>query len=343
MWSNLTMPAHFPYVAEAAACLYPQSGGSPIDGVIAIDPYVVEALMKYTGPIEVPELGVTVTPDNAARFILEDQYVLAGDDAQPDRVDALQTLGEEVIARLLAGSLPEPSELARDLGPLAAEHRLMVWTDDPEEQALLDDVEMLGALPQLGPEGGFSVVAANAGESKIDVFLERETEVRVETETDGTQRLIAEVTLTNNAPRAGLPDYVIGNSVGLPTGSSMLLVTFYGPPFSGRRTGERRGLALAPLTEAGWIGLRHGRRPGALANPSAIGWSSCCPSRCRRGHVSARVVPAARRSIGMNPSSASDDSRTRNDEARRLQSSPMSSAEDRSRSVQFAARELSNS
>jgi hypothetical protein len=253
VWSNLTMPAHFPYVAEAAACLYPQSGGSPIDGVIAIDPYVVEALMKYTGPIEVPELGVTVTPDNAARFILEDQYVLAGDDTQPDRVDALQTLGQEVIARLLAGSLPEPSQLARDLGPLASEHRLMVWTDDPEERAMLASVEMLGALPQLGPEGGFSVVATNAGESKIDVFLERETALRVETDPAGGQRLIADVMLTNMAPPAGLPDYVIGNSVGLPNGSSNLNVTFYGPPSleAARENGEET--VLAPLAEAGWI------------------------------------------------------------------------------------------
>ena len=252
VWSNLTMPAHFPYVAEAAACLYPQSGGSPIDGVIAIDPYVVEALMKYTGPIDVPELGVTVAPDNAAKFILEDQYVLAGDDAQPDRVDALQTLGEEVIARLLNGSLPEPSELARDLGPLAAEHRLLVWTDDPEEQSLLDRVRMLGALPQLGPEGGFSVVVANKGESKIDVFLQRETEVRIETDETGSRRLIADVALTNTAPKSGLPDYVIGNSAGEPSGTSSLLVSFFGPPLLDVVLADGEPIAVAPLGEAGW-------------------------------------------------------------------------------------------
>ena len=77
VWQNLPMPAHFPYTAEAAQVLYPQSGGDPIDGVISLDPYVVAALMEYTGPIEVPELGVTVSPDNAAEFILRDQYLLA--------------------------------------------------------------------------------------------------------------------------------------------------------------------------------------------------------------------------------------------------------------------------
>ena len=190
VWLNLTMPASFPNVAETAQILYPQSGGEPIDGVIVVDPYVIEALMEYTGPIAVPELDVTVTADNAAEFILRDQYVLAGDDAiggidNESRIDALQTLGEAVIQRLLSGALPEPSQLARDLGPLATEHRLMMWTDDELEQQLLDEAGLLGAMPELGDDGGFGVVVANTGESKIDVFLERDTDVRIETTPGG--------------------------------------------------------------------------------------------------------------------------------------------------------------
>ncbi len=149
VWANLTFPAHFPYVAEAAQSPVPPERGRPDRWRDrASTPTSIEALMAYTGPIEVPELGVTVAPDNAAKFILEDQYVLAGDDANPDRIDALQTLGEGVIEELLTGSLPEPAILARDLGPLAAEQRLMMWTDDPDEQALLDRTGLLGALPE---------------------------------------------------------------------------------------------------------------------------------------------------------------------------------------------------
>ena len=253
VWANLTMPAHFPFVAEAATVLYPQSGGSPIDGVISLDPYVIAALMAYTGPIEVPELGVTVSTETAAQFILEDQYILAGNDANADRIDALQTLGEGVIDRLLTGSLPEPSTLARDLGPLAAEHRLMVWTGDPEEQGLLDRTGMLGAMPELGDDGGFAVFAANTGESKIDVFLEREVDVRIEIDDAGNQTLIADVTLTNNAPPSGLPRYVIGNGFGLPEGTSRLWLSFYGPP--GLETVTRNGeeVAVSPNPEAGWL------------------------------------------------------------------------------------------
>jgi len=254
VWSNLTMPAHFPSVAEAASILYPQSGGKPVDGVLSLDPHVVGALMGYTGPIDVPELGVTVTPDDAVQFIQLDQYVLAGDDANEQRVDALQTLGEGVIAALLTGALPEPSQLARDLGPLASEHRLMMWAADPDERELLERTKLLGGMPALGSAGGFSVVVANKGESKIDVFLERDVDVRIVTGEGGTRTLVADVTLTNNAPSSGLPRYVIGNNYDLPSGSSWLIVNFFGPPTLQVVTRDGEDIAVGTQPEAGWMG-----------------------------------------------------------------------------------------
>ena len=251
-WQNITMPGHFPYVAETTSIVYPQSGGSPIDGVIAMDPYVLQALMAYTGPVAVPEFDLTLAPEDAATFILEDQYVLAGSDRIDDRIDALDTIGQQVIESLLRGALPVPSELARDLGPLVAEQRLLVWTSNPEEQELFDRIGMLGALPEMGDDGGFGVTVTNGGNSKIDVFLERETDVRVETDPDGRRILVAEVTLRNNAPPSGLPPYVIGNSRDLPEGTSRMLVTLYGPAEvrSLLRDGEPVEVDVAP--EAGW-------------------------------------------------------------------------------------------
>ncbi len=256
VWSNLTMPAHFPYVAEAAADLYPQSGGSPVDGVIVMDPYVIAALMQYTGPIDVPELGVTVEPDDAAWFILHDQYALATDDRgaidNPNRVDALESLGQSVVTGLLAGRLPPPEELAGVLAPLVDERRLLMWTAPAAERDLLARTGLLGALPETGDSGGFSVSVTNAGASKIDVFLRRTVDVSVEPAPDGGRRLVAEVTLTNTAPASGLPEYLIGNSVGLPDGSSRLFVTFYGPPRLVAATLDGEATGLEPSREAGW-------------------------------------------------------------------------------------------
>jgi len=260
-WSNITMPAHFPYIAAAAQNLYTQNTGRSIDGVIVMDPFVIQALMKYTGPVDVEELGATVQPDDAATFILEDQYVLAakeddsGDIDNADRIDALGTLGDEVIRRLLAGTLPPPPELAKDMGPLVAERRLLVWTNNADEQDLLDRVGLLGAIPALDEaDGGFSVSVTNASGNKIEVFLDRQTTVEVQTEPNGERKLVADVTFTNNAPVSGLPRYVIGNSIGLPLGSSRLFVTFYGPPSLAEIQLNGQTTDVSPLAEAGWMG-----------------------------------------------------------------------------------------
>jgi hypothetical protein len=253
-WSNITMPAHFPYIADAAQILYPQNGGNPVDGVIVMDPYVIQALMRYTGPIPVPEFDLTVQPKDAAQFILEDQYVLAGDEGNSERIDALGTLGDEVISRLLSGSLPEPPELAKDLGPLVAERRLLMWTDDEAEQELLDRVGLLGSIPDMGTDGGFSVSVTNASGSKIEVFLERDVDVAVQVADDGTRTLVADVRLTNNAPAGGLPRYVIGNALGLPDGWSRLFVTFYGPDSLESATADGEPFELVGFPEADWTG-----------------------------------------------------------------------------------------
>lgn len=251
-WSNLTMSAHFPDVARTAAALYPQSGGRPVDGVLVMDPYVIEEFMAYTGAVEIPQLDVTVDPSDAAEFILSDQYVLAGE-RHSERIDALGTLGGEVVSRLLAASLPAPVDLVRDLGPLVDQRRLLMWSDDPSEQAFLDDVGLSGSLPPLSESGGFSVAVTNATGNKIDVFLERRVDVRVSEGDGGRRTLVADVRLTNEAPSTRLPEYVIGNSIGLPTGTSRLFVTFYGPPGLVDARQDGASLSLEPLAEAGWV------------------------------------------------------------------------------------------
>ena len=218
---------------------------------------------------------MTVRPKNAAKFILEDQYLLAQRQAGNDnRIDALGTLGEQVIGKLLAGSLPVPSELARDLGPLVAENRLLVWTTDPAEQDLLDRIGMLGALPEMGDDGGFGFTVVNGGNSKIDVFLERETDVRIETGPDGQRLLVADVTLTNGAPAGGLPPYVIGNTYGLPDGTSRMLVTMYGPSSLRSLLVDGEPVEYDVNAGGGLDGLQpHGRR-----RPR---WDGHVPSRVR--------------------------------------------------------------
>ncbi len=101
VWPNLTAPAHFPWVAETIASLYPQSGGRRLDGVFVMDVYTVAKLMQLTGPVSVPNLGVEITPDNALQYLLRDQYLVTDLD---ERVDLLDTLARTTIDRRLAAT-----------------------------------------------------------------------------------------------------------------------------------------------------------------------------------------------------------------------------------------------
>ena len=61
----------FPTSAEKLSWFYEKTGGPTVDGVIAVTPKLIQDLLAVTGPIEMPEYGITVDKDN---FIEKTQY-----------------------------------------------------------------------------------------------------------------------------------------------------------------------------------------------------------------------------------------------------------------------------
>lgn len=225
VWSNITMAPDFPTVAQVISQLYPQSGGRPVDGVFVLDPQAIAALMSFTGPIEVAGLDEPLTAKNAAQFIIKDQYLMP-DNAQ--RIDLLESVARATVDKLLSSSLPPPADLAREFAPLASGRRLMAWSADAEEEALLTKVKMDGAFPMLNGADGVAVTVDNGSGNKIDAYLDITVDrVLTAQGADGRQQSTVTVTLTNSAPAAGLPDYVIGNLVDLPKGTNRTWLSVY--------------------------------------------------------------------------------------------------------------------
>jgi Protein of unknown function (DUF4012) len=225
-WSDVTTSPNFPSVARVIAQLYPQSGGQKLDGVFAMDVYTLAALMQITGPVTVEGRDLTVTPENALDFMLSQQYSLFED--TPDRIDALEVVALTTVNRMLTSDLPSPPDLADLLSPFVSQQRLVAWSSHPEEEALFSLLRMDGALPDPAGGDGVAVVFNNAGNSKIDYLLDGEMVYAVDTSAgDGIVQAELTVTLHNNAPSAGAPGYVIGNSSGLPLGTNYLYVSVY--------------------------------------------------------------------------------------------------------------------
>jgi hypothetical protein len=74
------------------------------------------------------------------------------------------------------------------------------------------------------------VTTTNAAANKADLFLQRREQysVRWDPQTGQLQSTLR-LTLENQAPTEGYPDYVLGNAVGLPRGTNRSFVSIYSP------------------------------------------------------------------------------------------------------------------
>lgn len=223
IWSTVNMSPHFPSTGDVIAQLYPQSGGSPIDGVFSLDVYALARFLEFTGPIAVEGVDTPLTADSIVEFLLFDQYRI--DDGAIDRVDVLAAVAREVMTRLLDGALPEPQNLIRSMAPMVSEGRLVAYAVRPEEQDMFAAVNMTGALDN--PDSGdvLAVAFNNATASKLELFLDATLSYDLAIDANGTAASTARIALTNSAPTTGWPSGVIDNYVGLPTGTNRLWVT----------------------------------------------------------------------------------------------------------------------
>lgn len=227
--SDATFSPDFPAVAQVLAQLYPQSGGTHVDGVLAIDPYALAALLKFTGPIRVEGLNETLTSENVADFLVRKQYVEFPAN-QGERHDYLQDALQVAFDHLTSGSLPSPRAIADTLSPVARQDRLLFWSSQPAEEALARRLNIDGAMPR--PDGGdlLAITTQNEAQNKIDSYLHRTVDYRAQFDpATGTVHATATVTLTNDAPAGGLPRYLIGNNFDLPDGTNATYLSLYSP------------------------------------------------------------------------------------------------------------------
>jgi hypothetical protein len=166
----------------------------------------------------------------------------------------LEDVADATLDAVLGGRLPAPQQLAKALGPAAADGHLLMWVPDASEQALLTRIGIDGALPSVDGRDGFAVMTNNATANKIDSFLERSITYRGTYDaTTGAVTATMTIELTNTAPSSGYPDYVIDSEfLDLPPGTNRTLLTVFSPLEQLGTTvdGEPSGMSRHP--ELGW-------------------------------------------------------------------------------------------
>jgi hypothetical protein len=245
---NFNLTPHFPRAARLLTQLWEASGHPAVDGVVSIDPIVLQEVLAATGPLDVPG-GPRLTGQNAAEWLMNGVYAEHGGGTE-ERDAYLQQVTAAVFSRLTGDS---GAEVFWDvLQDKQVRRHVMVWSTDPEEQRFVERVGIAGALPH--PDGAtVGVFTTNADASKLDHYLRRELEVVNDCKAGTTSlRLL----VANKAPRTVHP--YVGTHLAGRTGADVtthrLIVSWYLPPGRGVRSLEADGATQQFATghDRGW-------------------------------------------------------------------------------------------
>ena len=208
-WASFNTSPDFPTTARLAQAGM-QARGTPVDGVVAIDPFTVQAILAGTGPVE--HKGVTIDGTTAAEFFTKGIYQ---DFPGFDDVDAKDELALGLLYATVDSVLKRPLDLralSEQVPATIEQGHLKAWVPDATEQAWLQEAGLAFDLASLDP--GTTVIALNNGVGgKVDAYVDVEVTQSIGTCTNATgsftgwQQSELDITLTNNAP-ADLPTYV---------------------------------------------------------------------------------------------------------------------------------------
>lgn len=201
-WRNLGVSPRFDVTAALAARMWAAAGGETVDGVLALDPIALRAMLVAVGPVDVA--GRVVSADTVVDRVEHDQYVeFAGDAVQSARREQLGQVAQAVLQGLERRDW-RPDRLGRELAGAARGRHVLVWSSHPEEQAGWTAAGVDGGLH----EPSLLVAVLNRGGNKLDRFLKVAGDLRLEPGLSATAGELR-VRLSNIVP-IGEPAYVAG-------------------------------------------------------------------------------------------------------------------------------------
>ena len=253
-WRNMNMTPDFPSAATAIAGAYRQVEGVRLDGVIATDPYALQAMLEVTGPVEVEGMG-ELEADTIVPFATNEAYLRFED--QGSRKIALGRVAFGVIKAYLEGAEGDLAWLEALTGAAEGGH-LLLWSAKPEIQEEFEGAGLAGSLTD-EPGDRLAVVQNNGAGNKVDFYLDRRIRYTVRLGADGRAEGTVEVALENDAPALGLPRYVIGPYPGISeAGENVAFLSTYCAERCRLREAVRDGrrIEVYPGTELGWTFYR---------------------------------------------------------------------------------------
>lgn len=218
----------FPRAAELAEAHWQaRFPGTPLDGVIGIDPVAMGYLLAGTGPVSVD--GRELTTENAVDELLSRPYLELDTEAQ----DAFFVAAARAVFDAAVSDLADPIEFASGLARAAREGRLHVAPFDAQEAELLEGSSVEGALTlDDGATPHVDIGVNDATGSKMSYYLRYQAAVRATGCSDDRQELAASMSLNqaiSPADADALPESVTGPGSTVDQGEQIVVLRMYGP------------------------------------------------------------------------------------------------------------------
>lgn len=237
--ANATVRPSFTSAAEMVQAMWASDRGYPVDGVVSIDPVALSYILRATDPVTL-STGDVLTSDSIVPLLLNDVYQRfntgnnARDNARQDVVYSEAV--DATFAALMSGNL-KPVELVSALIQGWTEQRLLYWSANESEQAVLASLGLNGELPISDDETERVGLyfSDNVG-SKLNFYLQQSVVLsQGSCLGDGRQNYRVSAQLTSTLPAADvrkLSPSITGlwQRENLPPGLQRLQVFLYAPP-----------------------------------------------------------------------------------------------------------------
>jgi hypothetical protein len=193
--------------AYAAEAQYEDVPNIPdFDGVITVDPNVMEELIPGTGPFRVGTFKNRITGNSAVHFLLYKAY--ASYPRTNVRRGVLKKTVDSFVDRLLDPA--HPTELITGMGSALDTKHMFIWMKNPDEQAFIERMNWDAAIEKAKGKDYLYVVEQNVGGNKFDYHADNETTVDISLdETDATVSTEMRVINDTFFPQ---PSWAVGDS-----------------------------------------------------------------------------------------------------------------------------------
>lgn len=209
---NANVTPNFPRAATLYAEMWKKVTDQSIDGVISIDPVFLQRVLALTGGVTTSN-GWEFNGDNTAELLLNTIYLEYTDNDAMDAVfaEVAELAFKQFTSRIGEVGLTNVMEL---IGQSAQDHRLQVWMVNEQEEAIMEDLGISGAIETDPTHPVLGVYLNDYSWAKLGWYLDFRTSVDEGVRNaDGSMTYRATTTVGNRmtwADSVNLPPYVSG-------------------------------------------------------------------------------------------------------------------------------------